>query len=414
MKSLQFNLARTAALALIATGLGAGLALGSGASPAAAVAVVEKVADGGFEANTGNPVTNSSWTATNSRNQNVLCTVAACGQFAGATPRTGNGWARFVTRSTDQGASTASIRQSVVIPASPGASLTYYYRHGASSLPYNATLTVKVDSVVVRTHYQASTSDPGYSLQSVPLQQFADGQSHMLSFEYAKPAASETWMSIDDVSIADRGVRVAKGFSTGVSAVWSVTSTLGTFSASTDLADASALTAVATGLPAGLTIVPTSQTAAGVRPSTTTWSITGKTLVAPGTYPGSVDVSDGQTHQAITFNVTVGKKMTTAKYSGPTTVMAPAMGNDIVDLGLSAYLTEPANYMEYNDFTLATATFKDTTTGETLCSTPFTAAGTASCAYLADSPRTYQVQVIVTSDYYLSLGGSTRVQVTFP
>ena len=64
------------------------------------------------------------------------------------------------------------------------------------------------------------------------------------------------------------------------------------------------------------------------------------------------------------------------------------------------------------DFTYATATFVDTTTSTTLCSSPVSTGGTASCTYNAAAPGTYQVKVNVGGRYTGTTGADTTLTVT--
>jgi reprolysin-like metallo-peptidase family M12B/putative Ig domain-containing protein len=70
--------------------------------------------------------------------------------------------------------------------------------------------------------------------------------------------------------------------------------------------EGSTLSAVATGVPAGLTLAVSSTSAAGVLPGTRTWTLAGNVTAAPGVYPVSITVTDGSGGSSTaSFTVTV-------------------------------------------------------------------------------------------------------------
>ncbi len=177
-----------------------GLVLGQGlTSPANAVELIQ---DGGFEAATGAPPDSPSWTETDTlAGGSPLCTAAACGTGGGtAGPRTGAVWAWFGGFGNAVG-HTGSLSQAVTIPAG-AATLTYWFRNGAVTAPFDATLTVKVDGTTVKTHTEAAVADAAYAQQTVDLTAFANGASHTLLFDYVNPTGGVSMnMTLDDVSI---------------------------------------------------------------------------------------------------------------------------------------------------------------------------------------------------------------------
>ena len=90
----------------------------------------------------------------------------------------------------------------------------------------------------------------------------------------------------------------------------------------TDVASAgSALTAVATGLPAGLSLSVTSTSGAGTLPGARTWAVAGIATVAPGSYPVSVTVTNDEGGSATTeFAIVVEPEDAEATYTGDTIV----------------------------------------------------------------------------------------------
>jgi hypothetical protein len=181
-----------------AVALTLGLVLGQGlTSPASAAELVQ---DGGFEAATGSPLNSPNWTEADSLFGSPLCNNAECGTGAGASPpRTGLVWAWFGGAPT--AGQTGSLSQAVTFPTGGAASLTYWYRNGSVATPFDATLTVKIDSTTVKTHTEAAVAESAYSQQTIDVSSFADGASHTLSFNYLNGGTGTNSMVVDDVSI---------------------------------------------------------------------------------------------------------------------------------------------------------------------------------------------------------------------
>ena len=132
----------------------------------------------------------------------------------------------------------------------------------------------------------------------------------------------------------------------------------------------------------------------------------------PGTYPATIDVSDGTRTEQVNLTVVVTREDATPTYTGPTTASAPAAGTGVVNLNLAATVAQGPD-ANPGDLGNATATFTDTTTGNTLCTSPVTSGGAASCAYAADAPRTYAVRVTVGGTHYTGVSVSdTTLTVT--
>jgi hypothetical protein len=178
-----------------AVALTVGLVLGQGlTSPASAVDLIQ---DGGFEAAVLGD--SPSWTEADSLFGTPLCD-ATCGTGGGtAPPHAGANWAWFGGIAT--AGHTGSLSQAVTIPAGGKAFLTYYYRNGSVSAPFDATLTVKVDGTTVKTHTEAAVAEAAYTQQTVDVGAFADGASHTISFNYLNGGAGTNNMTVDDVSI---------------------------------------------------------------------------------------------------------------------------------------------------------------------------------------------------------------------
>ena len=139
--------------------------------------------------------------------------------------------------------------------------------------------------------------------------------------------------------------------------------------------EAAALSASASGLPSGLTLT---RQPAGADSSTVVWTVTGAVTGAPGAYPVTVVVTDGSTTGTATFTVTVTAESAEVTYTGPTSVTT---GGDTAHPTLTAQLTEQADGHP-GDLTTATVAFRSG--DRTLCTSPVSASGGASCA--ADLP----------------------------
>jgi hypothetical protein len=165
--------------------------------------------DGGFEAATGNPVNSPSWTEADSRSLSPLCRTSSCDTGGGTTaPRSGSAWAWFggIDGSASVG-HTASLAQTLTIPVGT-LSLTYYYKNGTVTAPFDAQLLVRVDGTIVKTTFEAPVAETAYTLQYADLSAFANGGSHTVSFDYANGAAGLNNMVVDDVHLSAQAAAV--------------------------------------------------------------------------------------------------------------------------------------------------------------------------------------------------------------
>ena len=158
--------------------------------------------DGGFEAATGNPALSPSWTEADSlaAGGSPLCRTGGCDTGNGVTaPRSGSAWAWF-GGFADAG-HTGSLAQTLTIPVGT-LSLTYWYKNGTVTAPFDARLLVKVDGTIVKTTFEAPAAETAYSLQYADLSAFANGASHTISFEYSNGAEGVNNMTVDDVHLS--------------------------------------------------------------------------------------------------------------------------------------------------------------------------------------------------------------------
>ncbi len=191
------------------------------------------------------------------------------------------------------------------------------------------------------------------------------------------------------------------------------------FSATSGRDDA-ALAASATGLPDGLSVVKTS--VGTTQPAT--WELQGNVSGVPAVYDATVIVTDGTDSSEHPVSITVTREDASVSYTGPTSVEAPRGGDDAVDITLTADVAEAADATG-GDLTTAFVTFTDATSSDTLCVSPVSGIGKASCVYSADLParagrgdgarrpgRTYQIEAGVGGYYSGATEQDTELVVT--
>ena len=179
------------------------------------------------------------------------------------------------------------------------------------------------------------------------------------------------------------------------------------FSATTDAVGGVLAASIDAGtpLPAGLSLSARSGTDAAA-----SWTITGTTTAAPGTYNVTAKVTDGTTTTNVPLTFTVTQESASAAYTGPTST-ATAPGDGSVDVPLTATVTQAADGHP-GDLGTATATFKDTTSGDTLCTSPVTSGGAAACTFEDATVGTYQVAVEVGGRFTGGTSADTALTVT--
>jgi len=156
------------------------------------------VQDGGFEAG----FVPTYWTQTSTNFGTPLCNTS-CG---GVGPRTGNFWAWFGGAGT--AAEAASVQQSGFITIGPKLLTFYVWWSSSVATPPDpsATFDVLIDGTPVfsLTPATAGAYNAGYTLASVDISTYADGNSHTLRFQSNNAAASgSTNIQLDDINIVD-------------------------------------------------------------------------------------------------------------------------------------------------------------------------------------------------------------------
>ncbi len=184
--------------------------------------------------------------------------------------------------------------------------------------------------------------------------------------------------------------------------------------ASSSSVDGTAITRSTLGLPTGLALTRTQSSAAGVRPGTTRFEVTGTAQVDPGSYPVEVRVADGVAPATtVAFAVEVGRDTAAVAYTGESaaTTYDTGAGTGSVDVTVAATVedTDPTP-----GTVAGSITFTDQTTGDALCTAPVVAGG-ASCTFGADvvgTERTYQVVGTLASTRYTGASAPAALVVT--
>jgi hypothetical protein len=140
-----------------------------------------------------------------------------------------------------------------------------------------------------------------------------------------------------------------------------------TISASDDTALGSTFIATASGLPAGLSLAIDSTSDDSILPGTRTWKVVGATIAAPGSYPVSVTVTDGDGRYGSTsFTINVTQEDAVASYTGDMLAFT-SPGDSYANVLLRATVLDSSAIPSFGDnepgdVRNATVTFKEGTT----------------------------------------------------
>jgi hypothetical protein len=94
------------------------------------------------------------------------------------------------------------MSQVVTIPSGANVSLNYYLRVGAVQSPFTDVLRVKLDGSTVQSIIEPNNAESVYTLRSVNLAAYADGNVHTVSFQYDSPSnGGVTNFNVDDVTL---------------------------------------------------------------------------------------------------------------------------------------------------------------------------------------------------------------------
>lgn len=223
------------------------------------------------------------WAEVSANFASPVCSFGLCGTGGGAAgPRTGTYWT-WLGGCTDTCTlpETASVGQSITIPATGRAALRFHLWIGAAGNAAD-TFTVRIDGAPV---FTTSATNPayaaGYVAVTVNADAYADGASHALLIEGTQTTSVTTNFNVDDVGlvacVVPADVSLTKTTAaTNVSVGQSVTFTLTAANAGPGAATAVVVTDV---LPAGLVYV-SNTCGASFAAGTLTWNV--GTLAFPG------------------------------------------------------------------------------------------------------------------------------------
>jgi hypothetical protein len=181
----------------------------------------------------------------------------------------------------------------------------------------------------------------------------------------------------------------------------------------------SSLSASAAGLPAGMSLAVVSTSTGSTLPGSRTWKVAGATTAAPGVYPVTVTISDGDGNPGTTsFTIVVTREDADTTYTGDMLAFTTS-GGSTANVLLRATVRDSSLYTtdsQPGDIRNATVTFKEGST--TLCGSlavtlinGATTTGTASCTTtLSLGAHTIDIYV---NGYYMGSGAGV-VEVAQP
>ena len=125
--------------------------------------------------------------------------MPSCGTGGGASPpRTGAFWLWFGGIPAPE---TATLGQTVTIPAASTATLRFWMRIGTVSSPFTDVVNVRVDGAIQQAFTEPTVAEGAYTERVINLNAFANGASHALLFEYIGPTTGTGSYVIDDVTL---------------------------------------------------------------------------------------------------------------------------------------------------------------------------------------------------------------------
>ncbi len=173
------------------------------------------LADPGFEA--GSP--SEAWTEMSSQFGSPICD-ASCTTEPGAEPYAGTFWAWF--GGVEDMPEHASVSQTLTIAAADSAYLSFWFEVNASSGTGDDVFTVDIDGVNLFTASDAEMADfPQYTPLSLDATDFADGNSHTITFTADFPGMGLSNFFVDEVALitcSDGGSTGSSGGSEGTTA----------------------------------------------------------------------------------------------------------------------------------------------------------------------------------------------------
>ena len=199
--------ARTSVLlSFLAAGLApAALSAGLSCSP------VNTLLDGGFEQASGTPPVCPDWTETSTQFGSPICSVESCVIGVDAGPRNGLFWARF-GGTVDPAGESATLSQPIVLPVGTASVLSFFLRISTVGAPFTDVLEVRLDGDLLEAFPEPATSESAYAYHSYPLDAYADGGTHAVTFEFVGPGGGGfAEFDVDDVAVVVQQVATLAG-----------------------------------------------------------------------------------------------------------------------------------------------------------------------------------------------------------
>jgi hypothetical protein len=156
------------------------------------------IADSSFEAGTPNP----DWAESSTNFGSPLCTYTGCGNGDGTGPNTGLWWAWFGGVTLEE---VGSVSQDIVLPANSTANLYFYLEVPSCenlAQEYMSVVIDNIDTLFTVTNFSPLCGVIGYTLQTINLDTYCDGNSHnILFYSYTNSFVTSTNFFVDDVSL---------------------------------------------------------------------------------------------------------------------------------------------------------------------------------------------------------------------
>jgi uncharacterized repeat protein (TIGR01451 family) len=158
--------------------------------------------------NFANPDANPDWGETSTNFGTPLCSGFTCPfNFGGSVPRSGDFWAWFGGAGSFED---GTLRQTITLPASPFASLSFYLWNGGSGAPGVDSFEATVGGTQVFSTLDgdaAFTAD--YTRVTVDASAFADGNAHDFVFHGVQNTSQPLVFNLDDVEVLACGQATA-------------------------------------------------------------------------------------------------------------------------------------------------------------------------------------------------------------
>ena len=167
---------------------------------------VNTILDGSFERASGLPPVAPDWPGTSTQSGSPICSVGSCDVVPGNGPRSGLYWARFVGTADPAGES-ATLTQQLVLPVATEIELDFFLHIGSVTAPFTDLLEVRLDGDLLAAFPEPASAESAYAFYAYPLDAYADGGTHELSFEFAGAASGGfSAFDLDDVALVVRQV----------------------------------------------------------------------------------------------------------------------------------------------------------------------------------------------------------------